>query len=172
MKQTIFIIVFILVFTLGFQSFSLADSQEEKNSALIKRFITDGWNQGKLEMCDEVIAPHCLFYGNGEKMEKTGPAMMRMAISRNMQDFPGFSITIEDLFAKDDKVVLRYVFQGTHKKVNKPVILYTALIGQFASGKVVKLWLYDDRWSALKQLGFTLQPPSAGKQGAKPEEKK
>lgn len=173
MKRWFLIIGLTLILTLGFQSFSLAeaDTEEEKNLALLKRLFDEAWNKQKTEVADEIISSHCLFYSSGVQMDEVGPGFLKQAIDRNVKDFPGFKITIEDIFAKDDKVVVRYIFQGTYKKLNKPVILHAVYIAQLSEGKMVKSWVYDNQWAVFKQLGFTLQPPSF-QQEEKKEEKK
>jgi predicted ester cyclase len=162
MKRSLLIIGLTLILALGFQSFSLANAgtEEEKNLALVKRLFDEGWNKQKTGVADEIISSHCLFYSSGIQMDKVGPEFLKMAIAQNVKDFPGFRITIEDIFAKDDKVVVRYIFQGTFKKWNKPVILHSVYIAQLSGGKMVKSWVYDNQWQIFKQLGFTLQPPS------------
>ena len=102
-------------------------------------------------------------------MDEVGPEFLKKAIAQNVKDFPGFRITVEDIFAKDDKVVVRYIFQGTFEKLNKPVILHAAYIAQFSGGKMVKAWVYNNQWQIFKQLGFTLQPPSPQKEEKKEE---
>lgn len=167
MKRLFLIIGLTLILSLGFQSFSLAkaETEEEKNLALVKRLFDEGWNEQKTEVADEIISSHCLFYSSGVQMDDVGPEFLKKAIAQNVKDFPGFRITIEDIFAKGDKVVVRYIFQGTYKKWKKPVILHAIYVAQLSGGKMVKSWVYDNQWAVFKQLGFTLQPPSAAKEG-------
>ncbi|MCX6579847.1 MAG: ester cyclase [Candidatus Aminicenantes bacterium] len=158
MKNAILSLVLSMVITLPFQSYLFAPTEglEGKNAERFKYLMDEGWNKGKPELADEVVSPHCLFYINGVEVKQTGPEMIKQAIAQNVKDYPGFNISIEDLFAKDDKVVMRYVFQGTFQKLAKPVILHAVIIAQFSEGKIVKAWTYDNQWSIFKQLGFKL----------------
>ncbi|MDQ1351222.1 MAG: hypothetical protein QG657_1524 [Acidobacteriota bacterium] len=165
MKKAILSWVLTMIITLPFQSYLYApdEGQEEKNAALFKYLMDEGWNKGKPELADEVVSPHCLFYINGVETKQLGPEMIRQAITQNMKDYPGFHISIEDLFAKNDKVVMRYIFQGTFQKLAKPVILHAVIIAQFSEGKIVKAWTYDNQWDVFKQLGFKLAQPAQEK---------
>jgi predicted ester cyclase len=173
MKKAILSMVLSMIITLPFQAYLYAptDQQEEKNAALFKYLMDEGWNKGKPELADEVVSPHCLFYINGVETKQLGPEMIKQAITQNMKDYPGFHISIEDLFAKNDKVVMRYIFQGTFQKLAKPVILHAVIIAQFSEGKIVKAWTYDNQWEIFKQLGFKLAQPSQEKAAQSPEEK-
>ncbi|HLP46460.1 MAG TPA: ester cyclase [Candidatus Kapabacteria bacterium] len=170
MKNAILSWVLSMTITLPFQAYLFAPTEnpEAKNTALLKYLMDEGWNKGKPGLADEVVSPDCLFYVNGLEVKVKGPEMIKQAIAQNMKDFPGFSITIEDLFAKNDKVVMRYVFQGTFQKLSKPVILHAVIIAQFSEGKIVKSWTYDNQWSIYRQLGFKLaQPAPENKEAAK-----
>ena len=170
MKNAILSWVLSMIITLPFQSslYAPTENLEDKNMALLKYLMDEGWNKGKPDLADEVVSPDCLFYVNGVEVKQTGPEMIKQAIAQNMKDYPGFNITIEDLFAKNDKVVMRYVFQGTFQKLSKPVVLHAVIIAQFSEGKIVKSWTYDNQWSIFKQLGFKLvQPAPDNKEAAK-----
>ena len=172
MKRFMISWVLSMTITLPFQAYlyAPAENQEEKNAATFKYLMDEGWNKGKPELADEVVSSHCLFYVNGVEVKQTGPEMIKQAITQNMKDYPGFNISIEDFFAKDDKVVMRYVFQGTFQKLAKPVILHAVIIAQFLEGKIVKAWTYDNQWSIFKQLGFKLVQPAAQEAKENPAE--
>lgn len=162
MKKPILSCILSIMITLAFQAYltAQAENPEAKNTAQFKYLMDEGWGKGKPELAEEVIAPGCVFYINGVEVKQRGPEMIKQAINQNMKEYPGFQISIEDIFAKDDKVVMRYVFQGTFRELAKPIIAHAVIIGQFSGGKVVKAWTYDNQWSIFKQLGFKLVAPA------------
>lgn len=136
------------------------DAAEGKlNAEQFRRFIEEGWNQGKEDVFREVIAPDCMFYINGELTPAIGPEAMIQALKKNQEDYPNFKMTIEDIFSSEDKVTCRYVIDGVFIKMKRPIKQYSAIIAQFAGGKIVKSWTYDNTLNLYKQLGFKLTPP-------------
>lgn len=165
MKRNTFTILLIvsLLFT-GVQFLAAQNTPTEtKNLETFKRFFEEGWNKQNEAIADETIAPGCMFYVNGELVQAAGPEAQKEFIKRNASTFPGFTMTILDIFAKDDKLVARYKFEGVHSQLKKPVILYASFIVQFKDGKMIKTWTHDNQWSIFKQLGFQLAPPKGVK---------
>ena len=74
--------------------------------------------------------------------------------------FPQYTLKVEDLFGEDDKVAVRFLFQGkqkgdfmgipaTNKEVNVPgLILY-----RIADGKIAEHWMIVDVPVLMQQLG-------------------
>jgi predicted ester cyclase len=80
--------------------------------------------------------------------------------------FPDGQVTVEDLLADGDKVVVRISLRGTHQgafrgiaPTGKPITLMGIHIFRFANGKVVEHWGLMDWLAALQQLGVV--PPLA-----------
>lgn len=134
--------------------------EEEKNTNQVKRLIDHAWNNGKIEILDELIDNNCVFYINGELIDKIGPDYMKFAIEQNQANFPGYHLTITDIIAKESKVIVIYQFQGIYQKLRKPVTLDTVLVNHFNNGKITKSWTFSNQLSTLKQLGFQIIPPS------------
>lgn len=134
--------------------------EETKNIALTKKLVDEAWNKVNPKVLDEIIDPNCVFYINGELRDKIGPEFMRWTIERNAADLPGFKLTVKDIIAKGEKVVLIYKFEGVFKKLRKPVITEAVLVFIFKNGKVVKNWTYSNQLSFLQQLGFKVTPPA------------
>lgn len=158
-----FLLIVSLLF-IGFQSLGAENTPTEtKNLETFKRFFDEGWNKQNLAVVDEAVAPGCMFYVNGEMVQAAGPEAQKEFIKSNASNFPGFTMTLLDILAKDDKVVLRYKFEGVHAQLKKPVIQHGSLIAQFKDGKMIKTWTHDNQWSIFRQLGFQLAPPKGVK---------
>jgi steroid delta-isomerase-like uncharacterized protein len=87
-----------------------------------------------------------------------------------MVAFPDRIFSVEDILAKGDKVVSRYIFKGTHegdieglpatgKKIEYPGIE----IFRVENGKIVESWDVQDTLSLNQQLGMELKPKEVEK---------
>jgi steroid delta-isomerase-like uncharacterized protein len=83
----------------------------ESNVSLVRRLIDEGWNQGKLEVLDELVAEDAV------SSPDDGPTSGRQAwkdeIAYFRSMFPDLRFDIHDLFGADDKVALRWTATGT-----------------------------------------------------------
>ncbi len=120
----------------------------EENKSIIRRFVAARNNH-------DIEAFVALF--PGERQEH-----VRQAFNKVIEAFPDVQITIEDLIAEGDKVVLHWSFQGTHlglyqeipatgKKVN-----YTGIdICTIVDGQIMSLVRETDNLAVPQQLGVT-----------------
>jgi steroid delta-isomerase-like uncharacterized protein len=133
----------------------------EQNKALTKRAIEEGWNQGKLQVFDELVAANCVFNNPtlpGGKI--TGPEAYKQVAQMYRTAFPDFRLTINDQIADADKVVTRWTVTGTHKgammgiaPTGKRATATGITIDRFQSGKLVEQWHNGDDLGMLQQLG-------------------
>jgi predicted ester cyclase len=84
----------------------------EENKTLIHRVYDEGFNQGNLTVVDEVFHPH--FVDRSTPDQPPGIDGVKEYISMVRTGFPDIAITIEDLIATEDKVVVRTTWRGTH----------------------------------------------------------
>src|SRR5215469_808256 len=84
--------------------------------ALVHRWFEEVWNQGREATIDELFPPEAVTFGLGEiDSEVRGPDQFK-PFHRNLRTaFPDLHITIQDTIAEDDKVVVRFLVEGTHK---------------------------------------------------------
>jgi predicted ester cyclase len=67
---------------------------------------------------------------------------------------PDMRVTIEDLFAAEDKVAVRWTFRGTHTgpslirdaPTGKPLTVVAIEIYRFANGKIEEDWGVEAQW--------------------------
>jgi predicted ester cyclase len=79
--------------------------------------------------------------------------------------FPDFRNTIDDLFGKGDKVVVRYTLSGTHKgpymgisPTGKKITFERIIIFKVVGGKVAEAWGINDTYGLMQQLGAIPAP--------------
>jgi steroid delta-isomerase-like uncharacterized protein len=131
----------------------------EENKALAQRWIEEAWNKGDLTIVEELIAPNYILHDptrpglRGREGIKQSVAMFRTA-------FPDLHFTIEDQIAEGDKVVIRYMVQGTHKgplmgitATGKQGTLTGIDIYRVADGKIEEGWSNWDTLGMLQEMG-------------------
>lgn len=117
---------------------------------LAHRFFNECWNEGRLDVVDELLAPeHVHHFPDGDVH---GPENIKAMIRDIRERFPDFQITIDDEIVGQDKVVLRWTIRGTHKATGNSVE-YTGIdIIRIANGHIVELWNQMDVVGYKRQL--------------------
>ncbi len=77
----------------------------EANKAIIRRLVEEVLNQGKLDVIDELFAPNFVDRSTGEQVP--GPEGVRQFVSAVRAGFPDLLVSVDDLIAEGDKVVIR-----------------------------------------------------------------
>ena len=127
-----------------------------ENKALVRRFITEIFEQGRPEAVDELCTDGFIghTWGNADK-EGLKAAMARVA-----QGLADAKFTIEDEIAEADLVAVRLTASARHvgEFMGMPASGRSYEIGEIhifrvRDGKVSELWHQFDSASLMKQLG-------------------
>ena len=86
----------------------------EQNRALVRRVFEEVWNQGKLEVADEIYAADYVLRNPGVA-EVRGIEALKELVTAYRAAFPDLRYTVEDLIAEGDKVAARWKVEGTHR---------------------------------------------------------
>ncbi len=137
----------------------------DENKAIMRRQIEEIWNQGRLEVADEVFHP--LAVAPDAPQLPPGPEGCKMVARMFRSAFPDFHMTIEDLIADGDMVSARFLQTGTHHGElfgipptgNRVAFEEIALI-KIADGRIVASWFQTDMLGLMQQLtvGGALAP--------------
>ena len=134
----------------------------EANKEKARRFMEEGFGQGKLEILDEVLDPDFVCYDpNSESGEVRGAETIKQEIEWFRNAVPDLTYTVEDQVAEGDKVVSRYTATGTHQgeffgvaPTGKRIEMSGIQIDRFdENGKMVEEWPEYDLLGAMKQMG-------------------
>lgn len=133
------------------------------NISLVKEYIEEVSNQGKVDQTDKYLSPdfqtHSL-HQNPQPVGATAPKDMKEAALQGQEAFSNSHKTIEDIFAQDDKVVVRYTFKGLNSGpfmgviTNKEVTYSGIDIYRIKGGKISEMWYVWDRLGLYQQLGI------------------
>jgi predicted ester cyclase len=81
---------------------------ENENTAIVRRWFEEVWNQGNLDTIDELLDPECVAYDLGGPGASTrGPTAFRAAAEQLQTAFGEKHFVIDDIFGVDDRVAVR-----------------------------------------------------------------
>lgn len=130
-----------------------------ENKALVRRYVDEVLNKGKLALIEELFAP--TFVDHDSSMpEAKGPAGVKQLAAMVRASFPDLHFTIEDMIAEKDKVVYRYSVRGTHQKdfmgiaaTGKQISFTGIHIYRVGDHKLQEEWENWDMIGLMRQLG-------------------
>jgi steroid delta-isomerase-like uncharacterized protein len=136
----------------------------EKNKALVRRYLEEVFNKENLAVIDEIDSPDYVAHLSGY------PPLNREGLKETLTifraAFPDLRVTIEDLVAEGDKVVHRSTFNGTHRgnfqgipATGKAFAITGMNISRISSGKIVEDWNLIDFLGLMQQIGVVPPPP-------------
>lgn len=135
----------------------------EENKAIMRRIFEEVFNEGNLDLLDELVAPE--FVNHAAPGAPRGPEPVKQLVAMLRNAFPDQHISIEDMIAEDDKVVMRNTYSGTHEgtfmgipPTGKRFNQNQVHILRFADGKVVEHWAVRDDLTQMQQLGVISMP--------------
>ena len=131
----------------------------EQNKALVRRVIEEAWNQGHLEVIDEIFAPdyteHILRQG-----QEPGVEGYKGRVLATRAAFPDLVCDVQDLIAEGDRIALRYTLRGRHdgdlagipasgERMSSDGMVFA----RFQDGRIVERWQVHDDLALRQQIG-------------------
>ena len=135
----------------------------EANKAIAKRIFEEVWSQGNVAVIDELVADNAVNHSlaPGIPANREG---FKMFAGMYLNAFPDMAMTIDDVIAEGEKVVVRWTAVGKHKgelmgipATDKDVTVTGISIDRMAGGKIVESWGEFDLAGMLMQMGVA--PP-------------
>jgi steroid delta-isomerase-like uncharacterized protein len=140
----------------------------EQNKALAARIPLEAFNQGRVEVLDEVIAPDGVDHAAMPPGLPPGREGVKALVGALRTAFPDLKITIDQQIAEGDLVVTHSTTSGTMQgdfagmpASGKHATWEDVHITRIADGKVVEHWSVSDQLGMLQQLGFMPTPEAA-----------
>lgn len=137
-----------------------------QNSEVVRRYFEEAINQGNMDIADHLVATNFVKHNNDITSVVTGPELLRTAIRTHKENNTDYRFVIQDIYATNDKVTVRWIWHSTNIKYGTPreVISQGISIFRLEDGKISELWQAFDIQGFNKQLGFTVVPPLAAEQ--------
>ena len=138
--------------------------------ALVRQLIEEGFNNGSLDVLDELISPDMVEHQNYGPNHAPGAEGVKAVIASLRRAFTDFHLEIEDLAVNGDTVWLRMTGTGTndgsfmsHPPTGRS--MRTAVFDSLRVGndRIVEHWGVPDRLGTLFQLGLAQPPGSPSK---------
>jgi steroid delta-isomerase-like uncharacterized protein len=131
------------------------------NKETTKRFFDEVWNQGKLDVLDEIMTADAQNHdAQNPFTDVKGPEMMKKTVGMYREGFADLNFTVDDLLEDGDKVVARWTATGTNNgpMMGMPATGKTSTstgmtINRFVDGKVAESWSSWDTLGMLQNLG-------------------
>lgn len=140
----------------------------EINKSILRRYFDEGWNKGRLEVLDEIVAANYVNHDPFVPGLPPGPEGLKPIFAGLRAAFADLHYTIEDMISDGDKVVTRWTMRGTHTgdlmgipPTGKQVIIGGMQIERIADGKIVEHWRKSDELGLMQQLGVIPMPNTA-----------
>ena len=137
-------------------------AEQEANKAIILRNYEEIWNQGKLEVADEIVDPSFTDHPPTRFFDVglTGPASLKEAVGHFREAFSDFHDTMENIVAEGDRVAYLGTISGTHDgelfgfpATGKHMQVRGVNFFRLANGKIVERWGNWNTIGMLQQLG-------------------
>ncbi len=130
----------------------------EANKHIVRRLMKELFSAGQLSIADELIAEDYVEHSPLPGQEP-GLGGLKHALTRFWVAFPDFNLSIEDLIAEGDRVVVRSIATATHLGAFFGVpptglrVRWTAIdIIRLADGKQAEHWGNQETLEVLHQL--------------------
>jgi len=134
-------------------------SAEESNKAIMRRFW-DVWEQGNINLLDELLAPDYVNHTLATPDLPRGPEGVKEVVSMFRNAMPDLRVVVEDMIAEGDKVATRYALEGTHRgelfgipPTGQRLSIKSITVERVSEGKIVEHWRNTDELGMMRQLG-------------------
>jgi len=135
--------------------------ETEASKALMWRITEEIWNNGRLELIDELIAEDLVDHVELPGLEGTGRARYRASVELTRAAFPDFQNPLDFVLGDGAFAVSYGRSTGTHRgeylglqPTGRSLDVPTFGILRFADGQAVERWGMSDGIATLRQLGL------------------
>ena len=139
----------------------------EESKAIVRRFW-GVWEEGNIDLVDELLAPDYINHTPATPDQPTGPEGVKGVVAMFRSGMPDLRVVIEDMIAEGDKVAVRYTLEGTHEgelfgvpPTGQRLSIKSISVERVSAGKVREHWRVTDSLDMMQQLGVIPVPEQA-----------
>ena len=140
----------------------------EENKALVRRWFEEAYRDDTV--ADELVAPDYVGRFPPNPDVRGREAIMQFN-RETVTAFPDLQLTLDELIAEGDKVVVRWTMRGTHlgelrggiAPTGKAFTVTGTTTNRVAEGRVAEAWGNIDLLGLMLQLGLVTPPRSAAR---------
>ena len=139
------------------------------NKKAARRILDEIFNEGRLEVADELVHEDALAYDPALPEPTRGPEGVKQSVRGYREAFPDLHLSIDEQVAEGDVVATRWTARGTHRgelfgipATGKESTVTGITIDRFKDGKIAESHTNWDTLGLLQQIGAipTLVPAS------------
>ena len=137
----------------------------DDNKEIVRRMIEEGYNEGNLDLADELVADVIVMHEAGTEEPIRGPDGVKEFFESYKTAFPDSELEIEELVAEGETVVVRWTATGTHEgdlmgiePTGNEVRIMGMEMHHVRDGKLQEGWELFDGLTMLAQLGVDSMP--------------
>jgi steroid delta-isomerase-like uncharacterized protein len=136
-------------------------NESNENKAVPQRVFQEILNEGRLEVADELVAPHFLLHSPTRPEPFEGPDGFKAFVTDLRRGFPDLNITIEQVIGEGEFVSIRSRVAGTHLGTYRGIPPTGRRIAQsqlhmfhIVDGQARETWQEIDGLGIMQQLGI------------------
>lgn len=115
----------------------------EDAKAFVRRHFEDFVNRQDLSAADRNFAPDYQEHGSDVPPGlPAGPEGPKQYLAAAFRRFPDIHVTIEDIIAEGDRVVVRNTWRATDSQTQQRIAFRGIVIWRIAQGKLAERWAY------------------------------
>jgi steroid delta-isomerase-like uncharacterized protein len=127
---------------------------------LVTRYFEEVWNQGRVDVLDELLTPDYRNHSPSIPDPRPGPADLKPIVAAMRAGIPDLRYEIIDLVATPDKVAVHVRLTGTHTgtlfgipATGRPIDVRQMQFEWIEAGRISRHWRVTDELSLMRQLG-------------------
>jgi predicted ester cyclase len=121
----------------------LTGMTNEEAKAFVREHFEQFVNRKNLEIADVNFAPDFVDHGSDVPPNMPpGSAGAKAYVGGALQKFPDLHVTVEDVIAEGDKVVVRNTWQATNPATGKRLQFSGIVIWRIAHRQLIERWAY------------------------------
>lgn len=115
----------------------------ERNKEFVRQHFEEFVNQKKLEVADRNFSSDFIDHGNDTPADfRSGPDGPKRYLAGVFQRFPDIHVTINDIIAEGDRVVVRNTWKATESVTGRALEFSGVVIWRIANGQLAERWAY------------------------------
>jgi steroid delta-isomerase-like uncharacterized protein len=139
----------------------------EESKATMRRYL-DVFEQGNIELLDELLAPDYINHSPATPDLPTGPEGVKAVVTMFRSAIPDLRVVVDDMIAEGDKVATRYTLEGTHESelfgvppTSRQLSIKSITVERVSDGRIRDHWRVTDELGMMQQLGVIPAPEHA-----------